>query len=228
MGHANSKNNHSKKKTGRVLRTLPEPVPEPYYVGYARVSTEDQRLDLQLDALRKAGVKEDNLHIEKISATSKKRPALELAIKDLHEGDTFLVWRLDRLARSMRDLYARLDQIYEAGASFKSITENFDFGTATGKFVLGILGLVAELERQLTIQRTKAGMQAVIDRGGKLGAKRKMDEKTIAKAKALLLKRKTVQQVADALKVSKPSIYGHFKIKHRGDKVIVTRRKKVP
>lgn len=226
MGNAKGKPKPSTKKSGRLLRTLPEPPPEPYYVGYARVSTEDQRLDLQLDALRKAGVKEDNLHIEKISATSKKRPALELAIKDLHEGDTFLVWRLDRLARSMRDLYARLDQIYEAGASFKSITENFDFGTATGKFVLGILGLVAELERQLTIQRTKAGMQAVIERGGKLGAERKMTDAKLARAKAMLLKGKSVKQVAAALKVSKPSIYGHFKIKHRGGKIIVTRRQK--
>lgn len=225
MGHANRRNNLPVKKPKRLLRTLPEPPPEPYYVGYARVSTMEQRLDLQLDALRKVGVKEDNLHIEKVSATSKNRPALELAIKDLHEGDVFVVWRLDRLARSMRDLYARLDQIYEAGASFKSLTENFDFGTATGKFVLGILGLVAELERQLTIQRTKAGMQAVIERGGKLGAERKMTVEKIAKAKALLVKGKSVQEVAIKLKVSKPSIYGHFKIKRKGGKIVVTRRK---
>lgn len=215
----------STKKPKRLSITLPEPPPEPYYVGYARVSTIDQNLNLQLDALRAAGVREDNLHVEKLSATSKKRPALELAIKDLHEGDTFLVWRLDRLARSMRELYARLDQIHDAGASFKSLTEGFDLNTATGKFMLAIAGAFAEFERQITIQRTKAGMEALRLRGGKLGAERKMTPEKIVRAKTLLLKGKSVQKVADTLKVSKPTIYGHFKVKHRDGKVIVTRRK---
>jgi DNA invertase Pin-like site-specific DNA recombinase len=135
-----------------------------YLVGYARVSTEDQKLDLQIDALRKAGVLEDNLHVEKVSGASQRRPALELAIKDLREGDTLVVWRLDRLARSMRQLYARLDQIYAKGAAFRSLTENFDFGTVSGKFVLGILGLVAEFERQIIAQRTSAGIAALKER----------------------------------------------------------------
>src|ERR1700690_4057806 len=86
-------------------------------VGYARVSTADQRLDLQLDALRAHGVMEDNLHVEKpMSATAKVRPALNLAIMDLRPGDTMVVWRLDRIARNIRELYARLDQIAEKGA----------------------------------------------------------------------------------------------------------------
>ena len=87
-----------------------------YLVGYARVSTEDQSLDLQTDALLAAGVKPDNLHVEKISGASAKRPELDYAIKDLRDGDTLVVWRLDRLARSMRQLYARLDAIYAKGA----------------------------------------------------------------------------------------------------------------
>ena len=95
--------------------------PTSYLVGYARVSTADQKLDLQLDALRKAGVHEDNLHIEKVSGASTRRPKLDLAIKDLREGDTLLVWRIDRLARSVRELNARLDQIYKKGASFRSL-----------------------------------------------------------------------------------------------------------
>ena len=111
-------------------------------VGYARVSTEDQSLDLQTDALAAAGVKPDNLHVEKVSGASPKRPALDYAIKDLRQGDTFVVWRLDRLARSMRQLYSRLDQIYAKGAYFRSLQENFDFGTVSGKLVLGVLGLV--------------------------------------------------------------------------------------
>ena len=132
-----------------------------YLVGYARVSTEDQSLDLQTDALLAAGVKPDNLHVEKVSGASAKRPELDYAIKDLREGDIFVVWRLDRLARSMRQLYARLDQIYAKGANFRSLQENFDFGTVSGKLVLGVLGLVAEFERQIIAQRTSAGIAAL-------------------------------------------------------------------
>ena len=132
-----------------------------YLVGYARVSTEDQSLDLQTDALLAAGVKPDNLHVEKVSGASAKRPALDYASMDLREGDTFVVWRLDRLARSMRQLYARLDAIYAKGAYFRSLQENFDFGTVSGKLVLGVLGLVAEFERQIIAQRTSAGIAAL-------------------------------------------------------------------
>jgi len=192
-----------------MARKLTPPSPPPSnirMVGYARVSTEEQSLNLQIDALKRAGVMDDNLHVEKKSATSKKRYALDQAMKDLRPGDTLLVWRLDRLARSMRDLYARMDQIYEAGASFKSITENFDFQSSTGKFVLGILGLVAELERNLIAHRTKAGMQAVADRGIKLGAKRKMTPKRIAQIKKAL-KTSTGQAVAKQFGISASSIY---------------------
>jgi DNA invertase Pin-like site-specific DNA recombinase len=146
---------------------MPSKQPTGYLVGYARVSTADQKLELQLDALRKAGVREDNLHVEKVSAASTRRPALELAIKDLRQGDTLLVWRLDRLARSMRELYKRLDQIHAKGARFKSLTEAFDFDTVSGKFVLGILGLATEFERQVIAQRTAAGIAALKARRGK-------------------------------------------------------------
>jgi len=141
--------------------------PKSYLVGYARVSTEDQKLDLQIDALTKAGVLKDNLHVEKVSGVSQRRPALDLAIMDLREGDTLVVWRLDRLARSMRELYDRLDQIYAKGAGFKSLTEAFDFSTVSGKFMLGILGQVTEFERQIIGQRTAAGIAALKERRGK-------------------------------------------------------------
>lgn len=113
-----------------------------------------------------AGVLPDNLHVEKVSGASAKRPALDLAIKDLREGDTLVVWRLDRLARSMRQLYGRLDQIYAKGGYFRSLQESFDFGTISGKLVLGVLGLVAEFERQLISQRTTTGLAALKARKG--------------------------------------------------------------
>src|SRR6185436_1039564 len=146
---------------------MDKPTRTGFLVGYARVSTADQNLNMQIEALRAAGVKDDNLHIEKVSGASQKRPALELAIKDLGSGDTLVVWRLDRLARSMKQLYARLDQIYAKGASFRSLTENFDFNTTSGRFILGILGLVAEFERQIIAARTSAGIAALKERQGK-------------------------------------------------------------
>lgn len=190
-----------------------------FLVGYARVSTEDQNLDLQTDALLKAGVKPDNLHVEKVSGASAKRPALELAIKDLREGDTLVVWRLDRLARSMRQLYARLDQIYARGASFRSLQESFDFGTVSGKLVLGVLGLVVEFERQIIAQRTAAGIAALKARKGKSykwGPPVYMTPEKIKLVGDYLNGRNgkpklSGPKVAKKLGVSTASIYGHWK-----------------
>lgn len=193
-----------------------EKQPEGFLVGYARVSTQDQNLDLQIDALKKAGVKDDNLHVEKLSATSKNRPALDSAIKDLCAGDTLLVWRLDRFARSMRDLYSRLDRVYAKGARFRSLTESFDFDTFTGKFVLGILGLVAELERQITIARTSAGIKAYKEKtGNKWGRVAKLNEKQVVEAGRMLNRKKDPMsgpQVAAHFKVATPTIYQHYQL----------------
>lgn len=195
-------------------------------VGYARVSTQEQNLDLQIRALKAAGVMQDNLHVEKVSGAAKRRPELDYAIMDCRPGDTFLVWRLDRLARSMRDLYARLDRIYAAGASFKSLTENFDFGTASGKFVLGILGLVAEFERQMIAQRTQAGIEAFKAKnpGRKWGRELYMTSERIKKAGALLNKGKSGPEVAKIMKVSTASIYKYWK--QKGPGLFVRKRQK--
>jgi DNA invertase Pin-like site-specific DNA recombinase len=195
-----------------------------FLVGYARVSTEDQSLNLQIDALKAAGVLDDNLHVEKVSGASSKRPGLELAIKDLREGDTLVVWRLDRLARSMRQLYARLDQIYAKGANFKSITEAFDFGTVSGKFVLGILGLVAEFERQIIAQRTAAGIAALKARKGadhKWGRALYMTPERVRLVGDYLNGRNgkpklSGPKIAKKMKVSTASIYGYWKQTGKG------------
>ena len=203
-----------------------EKQPEPYLVGYARVSTQDQSLALQLAALRKAGVREDNLHVEKVSGAAKNRPALDLAIKDLREGDTLLVWRLDRFARSMRDLYARLDRVYAKKAKFRSLTESFDFATMTGRFVLGILGLVAELERQIIAARTKAGIEALRAAGdGKWGRQAILSEKQVKEAGRMLNRKRDPMsgpQVAKHFGVATPTIYQHYKLNRtgRGDRFI--------
>ena len=190
-----------------------------FLVGYARVSTEDQSLDLQTDALRAAGVLPDNLHVEKISGASAKRPALDLAIKDLREGDTLVVWRLDRLARSMRQLYARLDQIYAKKAYFRSIQESFDFGTVSGKLVLGVLGLVAEFERQIIAQRTTAGIAALKLRKGadhKWGRALYMTPQRVERVGKLLNGGMSGPKIAKKLGVSTASIYGYWKQSGKG------------
>jgi DNA invertase Pin-like site-specific DNA recombinase len=180
-----------------------------FMVGYARVSTEEQLLDLQLNALRAAGAM--NIYEEKVSGAAKKRPQLDLAIKELQPGDTLVVWRLDRLARSMSEFYTRLSQIEAAGAQFRSLTENFDFNNAVGKFVLGILALVAELERQITVNRTRAGMEAARLRGSRIGAPIKFTEAKRRRARDWLRAKMPLAEVARRLDLSAGTIAGFRK-----------------
>lgn len=153
-----------------------------YKVGYARVSTEEQILDVQLNALEGIGCV--SVYQEKVSGVAKKRPQLDLAIKELQPGDMLIVWRLDRLARSVEEFHRRLAQIRAAGATFRSLTESFDFNTAMGEFVLIILAAVAQLERQITVKRTEAGMAAAKARGKQIGAPVKFTRPKKAKARA--------------------------------------------
>lgn len=194
--------------------------PNARFVGYARVSTKEQNLDLQTEALKRAGVMDNNLHVEKLSATSKRRPALDLAIMDCRPGDTFLVWRLDRLARNQEEFHRRLKEIYEKGTAFKSLTEHFDFTTFTGKFILTILAAVAELERQIIRSRTVAGIQTAKDkvkRGEwKWGKPVFMTKERIALVGDHLhgrngKKKMSGPQIAKKLGVSTASIYAFWK-----------------
>ena len=171
-------------------------------IGYARVSTEDQDLRLQIDALERAGCW--NIWQEKRSATRGKRPELEKALIDLRPGDTLVVWRLDRLVRNAKQLYDLLDRIHQSGANFKSLQEQFDFTTPMGKFVLGILGLVAELEAQMTAHHTSAGIAALQAAGGKYGRDPLLSEK---KAAELVVLRK-----ADPKRWTKVALGERFKI----------------
>lgn len=156
------------KKNAHPVNGHAEP-PDGENIGYARVSTDDQRLDLQIDALKRVNCL--LIHEEKGSAAGKKRPVLDRVLRVLRPGDTLCVWRLDRFARSMRDLLNRLQQIEEAGARFRSLTEGFDTVTANGRLILMMLGALAEFERQLTVERTKAGIASARARGIHIGAK---------------------------------------------------------
>lgn len=135
-------------------------------IGYARVSTLDQDTALQLDALKGAGVKK--VYQDKSSGVGP-RPELRAAIGSLRRGDLLVVWKLDRIARSLSDLLGIIDQVKHAGASIKSLTEPIDTSNPIGQFTLQVLGAVAELERSLIRERTMAGVAAAKARGVKFG-----------------------------------------------------------
>lgn len=189
----------------------PKPVEKPVgdLIGYARVSTAEQSLDMQTAALRKAGCV--TIYEEKVSAASSKRHQLNLCLKELRPGDTFVVWRLDRLARSIRDLLVKLDQIGGAGAEFRSITENFDTTTAGGRLLLHVIAAMAEFERDLTVERTQAGLRRARERGQVLGAKPRVTPKMFAAIRADLKKRElSVKDVAKKHGIATSTIYFLF------------------
>lgn len=188
-----------------------------YKVGYARVSTADQSLEMQIEALRKAGVKEDNIHVEKKSGASKNRPALELALKDLRAGDELVVWKLDRLSRNPREIYEILDRLDKKGCNIRSITEGFDAKTAVGQLFIGVSAAFAAFERGLTIERTRAGIAAIKEKrekGGtwKWGRKADMTPEKIKQAGGMLNSGMSGPEVAKKMSVSGPTIYAYWKL----------------
>jgi DNA invertase Pin-like site-specific DNA recombinase len=136
-------------------------------IGYARVSTEDQHLHLQQDALNSAGCLK--IFTDTASGAKTERKGLEEAIDYVREGDILVVWRLDRLGRSLKDLIERLTQLHQRNIGFKSLTENIDTTTSGGKLIFHIFGALAEFERDLIRERTNAGLTAARARGKKGG-----------------------------------------------------------
>jgi DNA invertase Pin-like site-specific DNA recombinase len=178
-------------------------------IGYARVSTNEQNLDLQQDALKKAGVSAKNLYTDKITGTKSERPGLEAALSHLREGDTLVVWRLDRLGRSLKHLIETVTSLKQQGIAFKSITENIDTSSATGQLVFHIFGALAEFERNLITERTMAGLDAARARGRKGGRpKLKTQDSKVATAKKLYRDRTlSIPEICKTLHISKATLY---------------------
>src|SRR5712691_7037258 len=153
-------------------------------IGYCRVSTDDQNPDLQLAALKRAGCK--RIFTDKASGAHGKRPELAKCLKVLDAGDTLIVWKRDRLGRSLRDLITLLDDVKARGVVFRSLTEAIDTATATGRAMRQMVGIQAELERSLIQERTKAGRAAAAARGFKMGRKPKLTPQQVAHARKLL------------------------------------------
>ena len=177
-------------------------------IGYARVSTQDQTLDLQTDALKQAGC--EKLFTDSISGTKSERPGLQEAMNHLRAGDTLVVWRLDRLGRTLKHLIATITDLSDKGIGFKSLQENMDTTTSGGKLIFHIFGALAEFEREVIKERTNAGLQAARARG-RLGGRPKMlalDPKKIALARKLYDDgNMPVKEICDTLHIGRSTLY---------------------
>jgi DNA invertase Pin-like site-specific DNA recombinase len=178
-------------------------------IGYARVSTQDQNPQLQLDALKAAGC--DKVYEEKASGAKRDRPQLAEALKFMRSGDTLVVWKLDRLARSLKQLIETVEHLDTQGIGLRSLTENIDTTTAGGKLVFHLFGALAEFERSIIRERTIAGLASARARGRIGGRPRSLSDDDLVAARALLSDPTiTAQQVADRLKVSLSTLYSYF------------------
>jgi DNA invertase Pin-like site-specific DNA recombinase len=174
-------------------------------IGYARVSTRDQNLDLQINALKKAGC--DKIYEDTISGTTSQRPGLDLALDTLRDGDTLVLWKLDRLGRSVKDLLDFAGGLNNRGVGFVSLTDAIDTTTVSGRFFFNVMASLAQMERELMVERTQAGLRAAREQGRVGGRKRIMTEAKIRSARKLLNQGSPPREVANSLGVSVPTLY---------------------
>lgn len=175
-------------------------------IGYARVSTLDQNLELQRDALEKAGC--EQVFEDHVSGSTTERPGWVQAQTALRKGDTLVVWRLDRLGRSLKHLIDTVNELDAKGIGFRSLTESIDTTTPGGRLVFHIFGALAEFERELIRERTHAGLAAARARGRKGGRPRKLAPRQVATARTLLGDgTHSVTEVAEMLGVSRNTLY---------------------
>jgi len=178
-------------------------------IGYARVSTAEQNLILQTDALEAAGC--ERIFVEAASGAQRDRPVLQSALDYMRAGDTLVVWKLDRLARSMRQLIDTVELLQSKGMGLRSLTEAIDTTTAGGMLVFHIFGALAQFERTMIRERTAAGLEAARARGRKGGRPRSLTTKDIAMARGMLRDSGvSVTDVAEKLGVSPATLYRHF------------------
>src|SRR5438874_8620426 len=184
-------------------------------IGYARVSTQDQTLDLQQDALEKIGCAK--IFTDTISGASTQRLGLDEALEYVREGDTLVVWKLDRLGRSLKHLIETITKLNNRKIGFRSITENIDTTTSGGKLIFHIFGALAEFERDIIRERTNAGLQAARARG-RLGGRPKAqtinNPKKVAMAQSLYdNKDNTIDEICKTLNISRATLYRYIKTK---------------
>ena len=179
-------------------------------IGYARVSTQEQNLDLQKDALEGAGC--ERIYSDQVSGSTERRQELDTALEMLREGDTLVVWRLDRLGRSLKHLIELIGDLEERGIGFKSLQESIDTTSSSGRLVFHVFGALAEIERNLIRERTRAGLDAARTRGRKGGRPKKLDTKKQALAVKLYQEKKnSVDDICEMFGISKPTLYSYMR-----------------
>jgi DNA invertase Pin-like site-specific DNA recombinase len=177
-------------------------------IGYARVSTEDQELELQLDALEKAGC--EKIYQDKMSGSKAFRPGLVQALEQCREGDTLVVWKLDRAGRSIKNLIELTQGLADREVGFRSLTDAIDTSTPSGRFFFHMMAALAQMERELTIERTNAGL-AVARAAGRIGGRpKKMTNSKLISAQNLLASGMAPKDIASNLGVSVPTLYRHL------------------
>jgi DNA invertase Pin-like site-specific DNA recombinase len=174
-------------------------------IGYARVSTRDQNLEMQLDALNKAGCK--RIFTDKLSGAQLERPGLKEALSHLREADALVVWKLDRLGRSVKGLVDLVNELEAREVHFQSITDGVDTKTPAGRFFFHVMASLAQMERELILERTRAGLEAARCLGRVGGRKRRMTDGKVHAARKLLVSGTPPHEVAHSLGVSVPTLY---------------------
>lgn len=181
------------------------------FIGYARVSTDDQNLDLQRDALHKAECAQ--IFEDQISGAKSDRPGLKEAIKYARPGDTLVVWRLDRLSRSLKDLIEMVNMLESRNIGLKSLHEVIDTSSNSGKLIFHIFGALSEFERNLIRERTQAGLQAARARGRKGGRPKSLSsDKQALAVKLYNEKQHTVDNICEMMGISKPTLYKYIEL----------------
>jgi DNA invertase Pin-like site-specific DNA recombinase len=174
-------------------------------IGYARVSTQDQNLELQRQALQAAGCA--RTYEDAMSGLRADRPGLAQAMEQLREGDTLVVWKLDRLGRTVKGLVELVESLQTQGIQFKSLTDAIDTSTPSGRFFFHVMASLAQMERELIAERTKAGLAAARKAGRIGGRKRSMTPAKIEAARTLMAQGTPAKDVAATLGVSVPTLY---------------------
>lgn len=178
-------------------------------IGYARVSTDDQRLDLQRDALTQAGC--ERVYEDKESGAKAARPGLAMALEVARQGDTLVVWRLDRLGRSLKDLIEMVERLENQGIGLRSLKESIDTASSGGRLVFHLFGALAEFERALIRERTRAGLAAARARGRKGGRPKALDPARRQLAVRLYREREhTLAEICRMMGISKPTLYSYL------------------
>jgi len=179
-------------------------------IGYARVSTDDQNLHLQHDALKHAGC--EKIFEDQITGSKIQRPGLEAALTFAREGDVFVVWRLDRLSRSLKDLIDMVALLDSKKIGLRSLHESIDTSSSSGKLIFHIFGALAEFERNLIRERTHAGLQAARARGRKGGRPKKLSkDKMMLVTELYKQKQHSVNAICELVGISKPTLYKYLK-----------------